>query len=107
MAVVKEKEVVINQSLKQVYGKIEQYYRSKNQTTMKERDLSEGKGLFVVTYKKGMVSNGEILTVSLEEVEDNKTRINMVSKSIVEKTKYDWGKNEKNMRLLLEEIGVK
>ena len=107
MAVMKKKEVVVDQSLKQVYGKIENYYRTIKETTMKDRELSEGMGNFTVTYKKSMVSNGEVLSIHLEEIEDNKTKIKMVSESTVEKTKFDWGKNERNMKTLMEKIGVK
>ena len=52
-----------------------------------------------------MVSNGEEMTINLEEIEENKTKINMVSESTVEKTKFDWGKNERNMKTLMEKIG--
>ena len=105
MAVIKKKEVVVDQSLKQVNKKIENYYRTVKETTMKDRELGEGVGNFTVTFRKSMVSNGEEMTINLEEIEENKTKINMVSESTVEKTKFDRGKNERNMKTLMEKIG--
>lgn len=107
MAVVKESEIVVNMGLKEAYNKLEQYYRGKNETTMKDRELTEKEGYITVVFKKSMVSNGEMLTITLEDVEDQKTKVKMVSQSVVEKTKYDWGKNERNMKLVLEQLGVK
>ncbi len=107
MAVVKEMETVIDQNLKQVFTKIETYFRSRKETTMESRELLEDVGSFKIRYKKGMASNGEVLTIHLDTQGENQTKINMVSSSTVEKTKYDWGKNERNMKLVLEQLGAK
>ncbi len=107
MAVEKSNETVIDLNLAQVYAKIENYFRGINETTMESRELLEDEGKFRVSYKKSMVSNGEVMTIHIEKQDDEKTKIKMVSRSTVEKTQYDWGKNEKNMKLVLETLGVK
>lgn len=107
MAVSKENETIIAQNLKQVYAKIESFFRSRNETTMSSRELLDDQGTFTVHFKKSMVSNGEELTILLEKCQDDQTKIKMVSKSTVEKTKFDWGKNERNMKLVLHQLGGK
>lgn len=106
MAVVKEKEVVVDIELSKVFGLIENEFRKKTETIMEHRELLEDEGVFRIFFKKSMVSNGEYLDIALSRVEEGKTRIAMVSQSKVEKTVHDWGKNEKNMRLILELTGV-
>ncbi len=107
MAVVKEKEIVIEQNIKQVYAKIEAYFRSRSETTMESRELLDEVGDFKIRYKKSLVSNGEVLTIRLENQDEGQTKIQMMSKSTVEKTTFDWGKNERNMNLVLTQLGGK
>ncbi|SDI89318.1 hypothetical protein [Proteiniclasticum ruminis] len=106
MAVRKEKELEVNVPLEKAFQMIEAEFRKKQETVMEERELTETAGFFKIFFKKSMVSNGEYLTVNLEKLDEEKLKLSMVSESKVEKTVHDWGKNEKNMRLILEILGV-
>jgi hypothetical protein len=106
MAVSKEKEIVVDKDMKSVFAMIENDFRKREDTIMEKRELSEEEGVFRIFFKKGMISNGEYLDIRLSEVEEEKTKISMVSTSKIEKTVYDWGKNNKNIRLILELMGV-
>ncbi len=106
MAVVKEKEITVDKEISKVFALIEDEFRKKNETVMENRELNEEEGVFRIFFKKSLVSNGEYMDIRLEKVEEDKTRIVMVSASKVEKTVHDWGKNEKNIRLILELMGV-
>lgn len=105
MAIRKEKELEVNLPLEKAFMLIEGEFRKKAETLMEERELTETEGFFRIFFKKSMVSNGEYLTVRLTK-EEEKTKVSMASESKVEKTVYDWGKNEKNMTLILEILGV-
>lgn len=106
MAVRKEKELEVQIPLEKAYQLIEAEFRKMQETVIEERELTETEGFFKIFFKKSMVSNGEYLTVNMEKLEEEKVKLSMVSESKVEKTMYDWGKNEKNMRLILEILGV-
>lgn len=106
MAVRKEKELEVQITLEKAYQLIEAEFRKMQETVIEERELTETEGVFKIFFKKSMVSNGEYLTVNMEKLEEEKVKLSMVSESKVEKTMYDWGKNEKNMRLILEILGV-
>lgn len=105
MAVIKESETVVAQNLEKVYAKIENFFRTRTDTIMGSRELLENEGFFIINFKKSIVSNGEELTINLVKQSEEETQIKMVSKSIVEKTKGDWGKNERNMKLVLQQLG--
>jgi len=106
MAVRKEKEIVVDKELENVFSMIEDDFRKREDTIMENRNLSDEEGIFRIFFKKGMISNGEYLDIRLSKVEEEKTKISMVSTSKVEKTLHDWGKNNKNIRLILELMGV-
>ena len=106
MAVVKEQETVVQMPLKKVYDLIEADLRKRTETLMEERHLTEEDGFFKIFFKKSMVSNGEYLEVRLHKEGEMETKLSMVSKSKVEKTVHDWGKNQKNIHLILQIIGV-
>lgn len=106
MAVSKEKEITVDKDIEEVFALIENDFRKRTETVMEHRELLEEEGTFRIFFKKNMLSNGEYMEVSLARTEEGKTRISMVSRSKVEKTVHDWGKNEKNMRLILELMGV-
>jgi len=106
MAVVKEKEIIVDKEISEVFALIENEFRKKNETVMENRELTEEEGVFRIFFKKSIVSNGEYMDIRLEKTEDEKTKISMVSASKVEKTLHDWGKNDKNIRLILELMGV-
>jgi len=105
MSVVVEKTVTVPVSLTEAFKKIEAFFRQKLETTMEERNLSPEEGYFKVNFKKSIISNGEVLTIRLKPQEEG-IEVQMVSASTVEKTKYDWGKNDRNIRLVLELLGV-
>ena len=106
MAVSREKEIVVDMEIGEVFGRIENEFRKKTETIMEERELLEETGTFRIFFKRGILSNGEYLTIDLLKTEEGKTKISMVSRSKVEKTVHDWGKNDKNIRLILELMGV-
>ncbi len=106
MAVFKEKEIVVDKDMADVFTIIENDFRKRNETIMENRELTDEEGMFRIFFKKSMVSNGEYLDIKLTKVEEEKTRITMVSTSKVVKTVHDWGKNNKNIRLILELMGV-
>jgi len=106
MAVSKEKEIVVDKDMENVFSMIENDFRKREDTIMENRNLSEEEGVFRIFFKKGMISNGEFLDIRLSRVEEGKTKISMVSTSKIEKTVHDWGKNNKNIRLILELMGV-
>lgn len=106
MAVRKEKEIVVDKGIENVFSMIENDFRKREDTIMENRALSDEEGVFRIFFKKGMLSNGEYLDISLTKVEEEKTKISMVSTSKIEKTVHDWGKNNKNIRLILELMGV-
>ena len=106
MGIVKEKEIVVEKEISKVFALIENEFRMKTNTIMEHRELSDEDGVFRIFFKKSVVSNGEYLDIKLEKLEEEKTRIAMVSESKVKKTVHDWGKNEKNIRLILELMGV-
>ncbi|MFH5835429.1 hypothetical protein ACHAL6_05040 [Proteiniclasticum sp. C24MP] len=106
MAVSREKEIVVDKDIKEVFSVIENEFRKKTETVMEERELLDDTGTFRILFKRSVLSNGEYLDVTLEKTEEEKTRISMVSRSKVEKTVHDWGKNDKNIRLILELMGV-
>lgn len=106
MAVRKEKEIVVDKELENVFSMIEDDFRKREDTIMENRNLSDEEGIFRIFFKKSVISNGEYLDIRLSKVEEEKTKISMVSTSKVEKTLHDWGKNNKNIRLILELMGV-
>lgn len=106
MAVSKEKEIVVDKNMENVFSMIENDFRKRVDTIIEDRALSEEEGVFRIFFKKGMISNGEYLDIRLSRVEEGKTKISMVSTSKIEKTVHDWGKNNKNIRLILELMGV-
>lgn len=106
MAVSREKEITVDKEIGEVFGLIENEFRKKTETIMEERELLEETGTFKIFFKRSILSNGEYLTIDLQKTEENGTKISMVSRSKVEKTVHDWGKNDKNMRLILELMGV-
>ena len=106
MAVHKEKEIVVDKDMENVFSMIENDFRKREDTIMENRALSEEEGVFRIFFKMGMLSNGEYMDITLSNVEDGKTKISMVSTSKIEKTVHDWGKNNKNIRLILELMGV-
>ena len=106
MAVSREKEITVDKEIGEVYALIENEFRKKTETIMEERELLEETGIFSIFFKRGILSNGEYLTIDLQKTEEDRTKISMVSRSKVEKTVYDWGKNDKNIRLILELMGV-
>lgn len=106
MAVIKTREVSVQKGIKDVFNRIESFYRKMQEVIVTSSDLQEENGNFVITFNKSLISNGEVMTINLTKVEENLTEIFIQSESTVKKTVSDWGKNEKNIRFVLDLFGL-
>ena len=106
MAVVKVREVRVEKKIEDVFKRIEGFFRKAQEVIITSSTLEEETGSIIITFNKSIVSMGEVMTVNLTKVEENITEIYVESTSTGEKTVYDWGKNEKNIRLVLELFGL-
>ncbi len=106
MAVIKTREVNVQKGIKDVFSRIESFFRKMQEVIVTSSDLQEENGNLVITFSKSLISNGEVMTINLTKVEENLTEIFIQSESTVKKTVSDWGKNEKNIRLVLDLFGL-
>ena len=106
MAVIKTREVNVQKGIKDVFNRIENFFRKMQEVIITSSELQEESGTFVITFNRTLKSNGEVMTISLTKVEENLTEIFIQSESAVKKTVTDWGKNEQNIRYILDLFGL-
>lgn len=106
MAVIKTRDVSVQKGIKDVFNRIESFFRKIQEVIITSSELQEESGNFVITYNRSLKSNGEVMTINLTKVEENLTEIYIQSESTVKKTVTDWGKNEQNIRFVLDLFGV-
>jgi stress response protein SCP2 len=106
MAVIKTREVTVQKGIKDVFNRIENFFRKMQEVIITSSELQEESGTFTITFNRTLKSNGEVMTINLTKVEENLTEIFIQSESTVKKTVTDWGKNEQNIRYVLDLFGL-
>jgi len=106
VAVIKTREFSVQKGIKDVFNRIESFFRKMEVVIITSSELQEESGNFIITFNKTLKSNGEVMTINLTKVEENLTEIFIQSESIVKKTVTDWGKNEQNIRFILDLFGL-
>ncbi|MGB4588018.1 MAG: hypothetical protein WBI17_02135 [Clostridiaceae bacterium] len=106
MAVIKMREVSVQKGINDVFNRIESFFRKMQAVIVTSSELQEDSGNIVITFNRTLKSNGEVMTINLTKVEENLTEIFIQSESTVKKTVTDWGKNEQNIRYILDLFGL-
>jgi len=106
MAVIKIREVSVQKGIKDAFNRIESFFRKMQEVIITSSELQEDNGNFVITFNRTLKSNGEVMTIKLTKIEENLTELFIQSESTVKKTVTDWGKNEQNIRYILDLFGL-
>ena len=70
MAVIKTREVNVQKGIKDVFNRIESFFRKMQEVIITSSELQEESGTFVITFNRTLKSNGEVMTINLTKVEE-------------------------------------
>ena len=97
MAIVKEKTEIINIDIKEAVDRIDNYIRKDINLFRLTTDIQDDSFYMELDVKRSLASLGEIMELKAEKIDENKMKLNIVSRCIEKKSLIDWGKNNKNI----------